>query len=281
MPSLPKQSQPTTFLADKVLPRSHELNREDHNANHEEQIRLAKAAKVICSLDLLLQLFQEKCRHPTCNNKVSTTHNLIGTSVVINWVCTSGHCGKFWSSYNCNGVFATNLQTAAAILFSGNNFSKVDQFARFLGLSFISSSSFFRFQKHYCIPVVDEWWKWQQSKVQSKLKGKNLVVSGDGQCDSPGYSAKNLCYYLMEMDTSYIIDLQIMDKRQTGLKSPNMERDALKIILERLKNVLSIIEVVTDASSSIIKLIGKVNLFQKWIIGTTFTHDKENSLLIW
>ena len=44
---------------------------------------IAKSAKVICSLDLLLQMFQGKCRHPACNDKVSTKYTLIGTSVLV------------------------------------------------------------------------------------------------------------------------------------------------------------------------------------------------------
>ncbi len=105
------------------------------------------------------------------------------------------------------------------------------KFARFLGLSFISSSTLFRFQRLYCLPVISEWWKWQKGILQNKLRGKKIVVSGDGQCHSPGYSAKDLCYFLMEMETDYIIDLHIADKRQTDLKSVNMEREALRIIL--------------------------------------------------
>ena len=65
----------------------------------------------------------------------------------------------------------------------------------------------------------------------------------------------------MEMETDFIIDLHIADQRQTDLKSTNMEREALKIILNRLENVLDIVEVVTDASSSIIKLLGKCVIF--------------------
>ena len=133
----PEQVPPTTFIPCRIPPRSHELNREEYNAKHEEQLNIAKSAKVICSLDLLLQIFQGKCRYPACNDKVSTKYTLIGTSVLINWTCSSGHCGKFYSSYDCNGVLATNLQTAASILLSGNNFTKIEQFARFLGLAFI------------------------------------------------------------------------------------------------------------------------------------------------
>ena len=92
----------------------------------------AKATKVICTLDLLLEMFQEKCRHPTCNDKVYTKHTLIGTCAVIEWACHSGHTGKFYTSYECNNLFSTNLQTAASILLSGNNFYKMEKFARFL-----------------------------------------------------------------------------------------------------------------------------------------------------
>ncbi|CAB4028463.1 Hypothetical predicted protein [Paramuricea clavata] len=155
----PRQSLPKTFLAPNVKPRSHELNREEHNVKHKEQIKLAKSIKIICTLDLLLQNFQEKCRNPTCNDKVYTKHTLIGTCVLIEWTCHSGHAGKFYSSYDCNWIAATSLQTAASILLSGNNFYKMEKFARFLGLSFISSSTFFPFQRLYCLPVINEWWE--------------------------------------------------------------------------------------------------------------------------
>ncbi len=120
----PRQSPPKTFLVPTVKPRSHELNREEHNVKHEEQIKLAKSTKLICTLDLLLEIFQEKCRHPTCNVKVHTKHTLIGTCIVIEWTCYSGHTGKFHSLYDCYRIAATNLQVAASILLSGNNFYK-------------------------------------------------------------------------------------------------------------------------------------------------------------
>ena len=71
------------------------------------------------------------------------------------------------------------------------------------------------------------WWKWQQAEIFKELKNKDLVVCGDGQCDSPGFTAKNLCYYLMEMTTSYIIDVEVMDKREVELRSVNMEKETL------------------------------------------------------
>ena len=80
---------------------------------------------------------------------------------------------------------------------------------------------------------------------------------GDGQCDSPGFTAKNL-YFLMEMTIGYIIDLEVLDKREVELKAVNMEKKALENILQRIKNVLNVVEVVTDASSSIKKMMSKL-----------------------
>ena len=85
-----------------------------------------------------------------------------------------------------------------------------------------------------------------------------MIVMGDGQCHSPGFTAKNLCYFLMEMTTGYIIDLEVLDNREVQLKSVNMEKKALEKILHRIKGVLNVVEVVTDASSSIKKMMSKL-----------------------
>lgn len=92
----------------------------------------------------------------------------------------------------------------------------------------------------------------------NEFSGQDIVVGGDGQCDSPGFSAKNLCYFLMEVTSGYILELEVRDKRHVGLASTNMERAALNNALKRLKEVLRVVEIVMDASGSIKKLIGEV-----------------------
>ena len=100
-----------------------------------------------------------------------------------------------------------------------------------------------------------------RAKLISQFTNENLVLSGDGQCDSPGFSAKNLCYFLMELVSGYILEVEIVDKRHVNMKSSCMERQALKNALEQLKGVLNIVEVYTDASSTIKKLLGKYKNF--------------------
>lgn len=43
---------------------------------------------------------------------------------------------------------------------------------------------------------------------------------------------------LMEMKTGYIIDLEVLDKREIALKSLDMEKTVLENILQRINNVL-------------------------------------------
>ena len=70
----------------------------------------------------------------------------MGTTVVVTAKCQAGHIFKFASSREVNDVYANNLQAAAAILLSGNNFNKINRMAEFLGLSFLSESTFHQSQ---------------------------------------------------------------------------------------------------------------------------------------
>ena len=231
------------------------LTRRYEEGHYQEELGLIKGTKIICSLDLLLQQLGGNCKHPGCIFETVVDYTLCGTSAMISWKCPAGHIGRFCTSGDVNNVMSNNLQAAAAVLLSGNNFAKVEKFASFMGLSFISPSTFYRVQKLYCLPAIDEWWEWMRGELLVEFENEELVVRGDGKCDLPGYSAKNLCYYLMEVVSEYILEVEVMYKRHVGMKSSTMETRALKNALERLKNVAKVTEVCTDASSSIKKLV--------------------------
>ena len=212
---------------------------------------------MICSLDILLELFKY-CRHPGCANEASLKHHTIGPTLIVNWNCQSGHQGRFSSSKDVSAMYANNLQVAAAILLSGNSFFKLEKMARLMGLSLFSDATFFRMQRLYLIPVVNEWWSWQREQILKEFFDKEVIVCGDGQCDSPGHTAKNLCYFLMELVSGYILEVEVNDKHHVNLVSVNMEKNALRSALQRPRGILNVVEIVTDASSTIKKLIGKI-----------------------
>ena len=83
-----------------------------------------------------------------------------------------------------------------------------------------------------------------------------MIVAGDGQCDSPGFNAKNLCYFMMEVESNYTLDIEILDKRYVGLISTNMGKEAVHHSLDCLIEEMQVGELVTNASTSVKALMG-------------------------
>ena len=82
------------------------------------------------------------------------------------------------------------------------------------------------------------------------------MLAGDGRCNSPESSANYCSYILMDVADNSIVQMVTVDKRQVSLRSPNMERAALKQCLDMvLQADITIEELVTDASSSVAKLL--------------------------
>ena len=173
--------------------------------------------------------------------------------VTIQWNCTNGHADSWTSSevlaFKGNQkVYVNNVQLSAAILLSGNNFQKFNLFAKFLGLSSISESLFYRVQKLYCQPAIQNMWSNVKETIHGHLPSTGVTLAGDGRNDSPGHT-------LMEESSKLIVDLEVVDKREMGGKSAAMEKLALSRLLRRLKDVITISHLVTDASTSIKALV--------------------------
>ena len=82
------------------------------------------------------------------------------------------------------------------------------------------------------------------------------MLAGNDRCDSPGLSAKYCSYILMDVTDNSIVQMVTVDKRQVSLRSPNMERAALKQCLDLILQAdITVEELVTDASSSVAKLL--------------------------
>ena len=59
----------------------------------------------------------------------------------------------------------------------------------------------------YLFPVINEAWQAEQNSVFSELEVKDLWLSGDGQCDSPGHSAKYGTYTMIDQLSDKIVDV--------------------------------------------------------------------------
>ena len=70
------------------------------------------------------------------------------------------------------------MQIASSLLCSGNNFSKLALFAKFLKLHFLDKDAYSNLQEKYLVPTIDSFWKENQNKVLESLKGENVVALG-------------------------------------------------------------------------------------------------------
>lgn len=62
----------------------------------------------------------------------------------------------------------------------------------------------------------------------------------------------------MEITSNDILEVEVRDKWYVGLASTNIEKVELQNALTIVKNVLDIVELATDASASIKKMIGEL-----------------------
>ena len=135
---------------------------------------------------------------------------------MVNGTCPDGHVLSWQSQPLIRDVGAGNLLVAAAILFCGLTFTGISNLAKLLNLAMFSDSIFYRLQKEYLFPVIHTNYVMQQDAVLEFLRGNDLKLSGDGRCDSPGYSAKYCTYSLMDSATDLILDYKLIQSSETG-----------------------------------------------------------------
>ena len=236
------------------------LSRGDDIYSLKDEYEMVQDTKFVCTLSLLLVVFKSRCQTPGCTAVPTVTYHFVGMALFVSSTCKAGHTNKFCSSKEVNNIYVNNLQTAASIILSGSHYAKVNRLAKFLNLQFLSKSSYYRFQRLYLIPEINDWRCWMRKEIIREFLGQDVVVGGDGQCDSPGFNAKNLCYFMVEINSNYILDIEVLDKRHVGLISTNMEKEAVKRSLDRLEKDVKVVELVTDASTSIKSLLGKLTI---------------------
>ena len=93
-----------------------------------------------------------------------------------------------------------------------------------------------------------------------KKNGEEIVLSGDGRNDSPGHCAQYCTYSLADMKDNAILQMNIVDVREAGGKSNNMEQIGFVRGMDKcLTSQMSVKEVVTDGHLGIAALVSKSN----------------------
>ena len=137
-------------------------------------------------------------------------------------------------------VPAGNLLLSADILFSRATYTRLSSIARLLKMSIFSERTFYRIQKSHVYPFLDAYYKHNQTVVAEILRDRGpLILSVDGCCDSPGYSAKYCTYSLMDNSTGLILDYSLVQVTETGI-SVAMEKEGLQRCLKYVLDELNL-----------------------------------------
>lgn len=159
----------------------------------------------------LMQLFT-KCTF-CLSDEMFVKKKIVGSFISISQKCSQCDYERTWNSQPFISTHpAGNILSAAAILYSGAFPTKVLRLFQILKCAMISSSTFYRYQKLYLQPAVNNFWMKHQRMLFAKLKQekKPLVLAGDGRADSPGHSAKYGTYTVIELGCNKVLDFKIV-----------------------------------------------------------------------
>jgi len=175
-----------------------------------DNLRPAKERKFIVyesHIDKLL----DTCRH--CSEKCLLLKTVVGSFISVKSVCQ--HCNQTdrWASQPTTGTMPYgNLILAGAILFSGSSASKVLTMFQQASVQMFSLSTYMNIQSLYLVPTIKSVWEFAQIEIflDKRQRKEPLIVGGDGRCCSPGHTAKYSSYTLMDLKTSKIVDIQLV-----------------------------------------------------------------------
>ena len=216
----------------------------------EKQDRMTNENKYIVYKDNLEQLmkFCMRCGSPIIEKIPSENGSMISYKIS----CHEGH--KYtWDAQPCVGKKPLgNAALSAAILVTGNTYSRIADFAAAFNLLFFSHTVYHKYQRDTLIPVIQqEWEKECQNAVDEVKDTPELVLAGDARCDSPGHVSKYGSYTLMHATgngstgTRKIVAMEMVQVSEVK-NSNHMEPEGLKRCLNYVKEDLKIGTLATD-----------------------------------
>ena len=122
-----------------------------------------------------------------------------------------------------------------------------------LKIPYLSRGQFYRTLKVNLYPVIIKKWTSMRDSLISSLGSEKCDIAGDGQFDSPGFSAKYCKYSIMNINTGAILDFFVA---QQGMYSEDLETVSCKEVLANLiQKGLNIHRFVTDENSKVSKMV--------------------------
>ncbi|XP_068692699.1 uncharacterized protein [Montipora foliosa] len=131
---------------------------------------------------------------------------------------------------------------------TGSSTSKSLRMLKLMNVACISESTFYRHVSSYVSPVIIQHWKANQHQLFNTLRASNnnLILAGDGRCDSPGYCAKFGSFTLIEQEINKVVDFQLVQSNEVR-NSAWMEHEGLVRAVNVISDArLKIAQLITD-----------------------------------
>ncbi|XP_059899463.1 uncharacterized protein LOC132451154 isoform X2 [Gadus macrocephalus] len=228
------------------------------SSSEDEGINDWHGKKIIVNESCLMSLFKfcQMCGKPLSSKTVFDC----GAQRKVTWTCLAGHSGTWRSSPEVRGMAEVNLLAAAAVEFRGGTYTELSDWCKTMNVQMIAKTTFYEMQKAYLHPAIEDLYQQQRKEIMARVyleqeDGKKLHLSGDGRCDTPGFSAKYCHYTLMLDDTKEIIHTELLQSTEAG-SSVAMEPLGFKRGMnEIMGDGLDIEVMTTDRSTSIRKIM--------------------------
>ncbi|ELT88085.1 hypothetical protein CAPTEDRAFT_126630, partial [Capitella teleta] len=159
-----------------------------------------------------------------------------------------------------NYVRMGNLLLAAATLFNGLTFSRMEELAKSINLAFPTSRACTKLQRKWLHPAIDQEWKQEVELVveETRQQHQPLCLAGDGRSDSPGFNAHYGSYTLMNISPDVapkILSMELVDVAEVP-NSAHMETEGLKRCIASIEaENISIDTITTDQHMTVQKIM--------------------------
>jgi len=216
---------------------------------------------VYVNVSQLQQLFRF-C--PGCGGRVLQTRlRFTGAAVSVDYVCSLCTIGFNPSTWHGSPIlrrkFVINIHTSCSIMLTGLRFQSMTNFHNLMELPTLSRPSFSEHVSSWLYPVIYRMYSERRDIIFDGLKkrnadGQSVVLCGDAQFDSPGFSAKYCTYTIMDCKTNEVVDFSVVQK---GQFSGALEHQAFSQVWEGIVNEVGFQpdDLVIDRQATIAKIV--------------------------
>ncbi|XP_075699136.1 uncharacterized protein LOC142664084 [Rhinoderma darwinii] len=207
-------------------------------------------------LEILISMIPCQYRHLCLKKLTHVQIRQYGTAINVYVKCEDGHSQKLWSSQpKINKIPAGNLILSSGIVLSGNNFVKIKNLFHIINMFMISESTHYHNQPKFVLPMIHEKWKQEQRELILSIGSSAICLAGDGQSDSPGFSAKYCIYTMMESEGQKFLDFTV-EQIIPPATSVSLEKTAFKKTLDNiLQSNVNVRIITTDRHVGIRKIL--------------------------